>query len=65
MEKENPMTFHRISAWRSIRNRFANCSTAGAHGRPDRRPGPRPHYHEFSCPLERQRVKEYLYEISC
>ena len=23
------------------------------HGRPDRRPGPRPHYHEFSCPLER------------
>ena len=23
------MTFHRISAWRSIRNRFANCSTAG------------------------------------
>ena len=36
------------------------CKTArlrAAHGRPDRRPGPRPHYHEFSCPLERSARK--------
>ena len=36
------------------------CRLRAAHGRPDRRPGPRPHHHEFSCPLERSASKGIL-----
>ena len=36
------------------------CLAVDTDGRPDRRPGPRPHHHEFSCPLERSASKGIL-----